>query len=186
MKYGDLVQFDPIESVVQLRSAEDTSTAGNLVKTFVISDEMADRLAEIVFAQLSFDQQADNRGILVVGNYGTGKSHLMATISAVAENAELADHLSNPKVAAAARSVAGRFKVIRAELEATIMPLRDFVCQLLEELPLGSVAWRLHESDRGGNREQDATKGPRCLPPTDGVGFCRILPGAQARPLDYG
>jgi hypothetical protein len=133
MKYGDLVQFDPIESVVQLRSADDTSTAASLVKTFVISDEMADRLADIVFAQLSFDQQADNRGILVVGNYGTGKSHLMSTISAVAENAELADHLSNAKVAAAARAVAGRFKVIRAELEATTMPLRDFVCQLLEE-----------------------------------------------------
>lgn len=47
---------------------------------------MADRLADIVFAQLSFDQQADNRGILVAGNYGTGNSQLMAAISAVAEN----------------------------------------------------------------------------------------------------
>ena len=64
MKYGDLVQFDPIESVVQLRSAEGTSTAANLVKTFVISDEMADRLADIVFAQLSFDQQADTAPVM--------------------------------------------------------------------------------------------------------------------------
>jgi len=39
-----------------------------------------------VFAPLSFDQQADNRGILFVGKYGTSKSHLMATISAVADN----------------------------------------------------------------------------------------------------
>jgi DNA replication protein DnaC len=27
----------------------------------------------------------DNKGLLVVGNYGTGKSHLMSVISALAE-----------------------------------------------------------------------------------------------------
>ena len=52
MKYGDLVQFDPIESVVQLRSADDAKAAERLVSTYVISDEMAERLSGLVFAQL--------------------------------------------------------------------------------------------------------------------------------------
>ena len=45
MKYGDLIQFGPIESVVQLRDADDSRRAARqLVETYVISEEMAERL----------------------------------------------------------------------------------------------------------------------------------------------
>ncbi len=40
MRYGDLIQFEPIESVVQLRDADDVAAARQLVETYVISDEM--------------------------------------------------------------------------------------------------------------------------------------------------
>ena len=33
MKYGDLIQFGPIESVVQLRDADTTTAARQLVET---------------------------------------------------------------------------------------------------------------------------------------------------------
>ena len=74
MKYGELIQFDPIESVVQLRDADKTGAAHHLVNTYVISDEMSERLVDLVIPQLQFEQPVDNKGILVVGNYGTGKS----------------------------------------------------------------------------------------------------------------
>ena len=48
MKYGDLIQFDPIESVVQLRDADKSSAAHQLVNTYVISEEMAERLTQLV------------------------------------------------------------------------------------------------------------------------------------------
>lgn len=73
MKYGDLIQFDPIESVVQLRDADKSSAAHTLVSTYVISEEMAERLIHLVIPQLQFDMPVDNKGLLVVGNYGTGK-----------------------------------------------------------------------------------------------------------------
>ena len=44
MKYGDLIQFDPIESVVQLRDAGKEASAKSLVKTYVISKEMSEKL----------------------------------------------------------------------------------------------------------------------------------------------
>ena len=132
MKYRDLIQFDPIESVVQLRRADETAVARKLVATYVVSDEMAERLSGVAIAQLRFDEPADNRGLLVVGDYGTGKSHLMSVISAVAEWKELADEL-DPRIREAARPIAGRFKVVRAELGATTMDLRNFVCSTLEE-----------------------------------------------------
>lgn len=133
MKYGDLIQFDPIESVVQLRAADKSSNARDLVNTYVISKEMAERLIELVIPQLQFDQPVDNKGILVVGNYGTGKSHLMSVVSSLAEDASLLEVLHHEGVAHASRQIAGRFKVIRTEIGATTMSLRDILVAELEE-----------------------------------------------------
>ena len=133
MKYGDLIQFEPIESVVQLRDADEAAAARQLVDTYVISDEMAEKLTNLVIPQLQFDQPVDNKGLLVVGNYGTGKSHLMSVISGLAENPELASSLSNAEVADAASRITGKFKVVRTEIGATTMSLRDIIVAELEE-----------------------------------------------------
>jgi hypothetical protein len=133
MKYGDLIQFDPIESVVQLRDADKSSAAQHLVNTYVISDEMAERLTQLVIPQMQFDQPVDNKGLLVVGNYGTGKSHLMSVVSSLAADASLLEGLKNDGVRAAAAQIAGRFKVIRTEIGATTMSLRDIIVAELEE-----------------------------------------------------
>ncbi|ROR32576.1 DUF6079 family protein [Inmirania thermothiophila] len=133
MKYGDLIQFEPIESVVQLRDADEAAAARQLVSTYVISDEMAEKLTGLVIRQLQFDQPVDNKGLLVVGNYGTGKSHLMSVISSIAEHADLLSALGNAQVAQAARAIAGKFKVVRTEIGATTMSLRDILVGELEE-----------------------------------------------------
>ena len=38
MKYRDLLKFDPIESVIVLRSADDKKKAEELVSSYVMSD----------------------------------------------------------------------------------------------------------------------------------------------------
>ena len=81
MKYSELIQFQPIESVIELRQANKAAKARELVSTYVISDDMADRLCSLVFPQLQYAKPQDNLGLLIVGNYGTGKSHLMSVIS---------------------------------------------------------------------------------------------------------
>jgi len=133
MKYGDLIQFDPIESVVQLRDANKADAARQLVSTYVISDEMADRLIHLVIPQLQFDTPVDNKGLLIVGNYGTGKSHLMSVVSSIAVDSALLDAIYHADVRDAAARVAGRFKVVRTEIGATTMPLRDILIAELEE-----------------------------------------------------
>ena len=133
MKYEDLIQFDPIETVVQLRDADEADAARRLVSGYVVSDAMAETLSDLIFPQLRYDAPADNKGLLVVGNYGTGKSHLMSVISGIAEHAGLASELSHPKAAEAAQGIAGGFKVVRTEIGATTMSLRDIVAGALEE-----------------------------------------------------
>lgn len=133
MRYGDLVHFEPIETVVQLREADEASSAKKLVNTYVISEEMAEKLIGVTIPNLQFDQPSDNKGLLVVGNYGTGKSHLMSVISSIAEHADLLSALGNAQVAQAAERIAGKFKVVRTEIGATTMSLRDILVGELEE-----------------------------------------------------
>lgn len=133
MKYKDLIQFEPIERIIQLRDANQTDRAKTFVSTYVISDIMADRLVNQVFPRMQIDQPGDAKGMLVVGNYGTGKSHLMSVISAVAEHEELLEEVSNPKVREAAGQITGKFKVIRMEIGSTKMGLRDIITKNIEK-----------------------------------------------------
>jgi len=131
MRYRDLVQFEPIESVIQLLDANRPDEAKKLVATYVISDDMAERITKQLIPQLSFDESVDHKGVLVVGNYGTGKSHLMSVLSLIAEDAAYVPMIRHPKVAEAAGSIAGKFKVHRIEISSQ-MRLRDIITQELE------------------------------------------------------
>jgi len=131
MRYGDLIQFEPIESVIQLLGANRPDEAKKLVATYVISDDMAERITKQMIPQLSFDESVDHKGVLVVGNYGTGKSHLMSVLSLIAEDAAYVPMIRHPKVAEAAGSIAGKFKVHRIEISSQ-MSLRDIITQELE------------------------------------------------------
>jgi len=138
MLYRDLIQFTPIETIIQLRDADKESAAKSLVETYVISDAMANKLVDMAFPQLQFDRPQDNKGVLIVGNYGTGKSHLMSVISAVAERPELREQLTNEKVKDAARTFAGKFKVVRVEIGSVTRGLREI---LLDELQTAMSQW---------------------------------------------
>jgi len=97
--------------VVQLRNADELNTAKQLVSTYVISEEMAEKITSLVVPDLQFDAPSDNKGLMVVGNYGTGKSHLMSVLSAVAEDPSALRVIRNESVANALQRMAGKFKV---------------------------------------------------------------------------
>lgn len=127
MKYSQLIKFNPIEDIIQLNTAADANKAREYVKTYVMSDSMAESLQAPVIEQLQMDEVVDNKGILVVGNYGTGKSHLMSVISAVANDSENLKHLQNPKFAESMTAVAGKFEILRIEIGGVTMSLREII-----------------------------------------------------------
>lgn len=131
MRYGDLIQFEPIESVIQLLNANRPDEAKKLVTSYVMSEDMAERITKQIIPQLSFDESVDHMGVLVVGNYGTGKSHLMSVLSLVAEDPVYQPMIRHPGVAEAAGKIAGKFKVHRIEISSQ-MSLRDIITQELE------------------------------------------------------
>ncbi len=131
MKYSELVNFEPIESVIQLLDANKADEGRRLVSSYVISDAMADRIADVIFPQLGFDPSVDHKGILVVGNYGTGKSHLMSVLSTIAEDESVVAEVRNDKVRSAAGPIGGKFQVLRIEISSR-MSLRDILVQEIE------------------------------------------------------
>lgn len=133
MRYADLINFSPIDSLIQLTAANDKSIATNLVKSYVMSDGMADKLKNNMLTQLRLEDVVDNKGVLLVGNYGTGKSHLMSVISAVALDAGNLAHVQNKKFAEDAKCIAGRFEVLRIEIGASQMSLRNIILNKVKQ-----------------------------------------------------
>lgn len=133
MKYSELISFKPIESTIQLLDANQELKARELVETYVMSDTMADQLKTRLIDQLQMDEVIDNKGVLVVGNYGTGKSHLMSVISAVANDADNLPYLQNQGFAKAMEPIAGKFEVLRIEIGGTRLSLIEVICRNIEE-----------------------------------------------------
>ena len=153
MRYSDLIQFEPIESVIQLLDANRPDEAKKLVATYVMSDDMAERISKQMIPQLSFDESVDHMGVLVVGNYGTGKSHLMSVLSLVGEDAAYLPMIRHPKVATAAEKIAGKFKVHRIEISSQ-MSLRDIITQELENfLEKQGVSYSFPAADKVVNNK---------------------------------
>ena len=127
MKYSELINFQPIESTIQLIEAGEKEEAKKLVQTYVMSDTMAESMKAPVFDQLQMDEVVDNKGVLIVGNYGTGKSHLMSVISSIATDEENIQYLQNQKFADELKCIAGKFEVLRIEIGGVTMPLREII-----------------------------------------------------------
>jgi len=159
MKYRDLVQFEPIRTVIQIQEAKQLDRARELVQTFVISEQIAEAMTDLVFPKLQYTVPEDNMGLFVVGNYGTGKSHLMAVISAIAERKDLLDSLTSEAVKQAADQIAGKFVVCRAELAGTTFDLGDWLFQTLGQfLEQQQVAFTFPPPDKILNLKQVLTE----------------------------
>ncbi|CAI3202769.1 DUF6079 family protein [Clostridium neonatale] len=133
MRYSDIINFSPIETIIQLKEAGDSNKAKSLVESYVMSDQMADKLEATIINELQFDEVVDNKGVLIVGNYGTGKSHLMSVISSIANNEINLEYLKNKNFSRAMERIAGKFEVVRIEIGASENSLRNIVVSELEK-----------------------------------------------------
>lgn len=123
------ISFNPIEQeIIHLKDSNVENNAQNLVKSYVMSDNMAENLRVTLIDQLQMDEVSDNKGVLLVGNYGTGKSHLMSVVSAVANNTAYVDFLGNEKFKEIVKPIAGKYEVLRLELDGITMSLREILC----------------------------------------------------------
>lgn len=142
MKYSDLFSLNPIKSVIKIDQADEHAKAKQLVSTFVITPSLGEAIEHVALPQLDFESGAEGKGIFVVGNYGTGKSHVMGFLSLVAEDASMLDDLKDDAWRPKLERFAGRYKVKRCELGGSTMSFYEIVAFYLEELA-GSCSFEL-------------------------------------------
>lgn len=133
MKYSELISFKPIESTIQLLETADKKVAQDMVQTYVMSDKMAENIKATVIDQLQMEEVVDNKAIMIVGNYGTGKSHLMSVIAAIATDADNLQFAQNKVFAKDMEIVAGKFEVLRLKVDGLTMPLREIILAEIED-----------------------------------------------------
>ena len=133
MKYSALINFESLETIIQLILTTGEKEAKTIINTYVISEEMASRMTNLIFPMLQFKEPKDNKGILIVGNYGTGKTHLMSFLSSIAENSDYLKFIKNEDVRKSAETFAGQFKVHRTEIGGVSTPLRNIIVHELED-----------------------------------------------------
>lgn len=133
MKYSELISFKPIESTIQLLETADKKVAQDMVRTYVMSDTMAENLKATVIDQLQMEEVVDNKAVMIVGNYGTGKSHLMSVIAAVASDAENLAFAQNKRFSQDMAVIAGKFEVLRLKVDGLTMPLREIIFEEIED-----------------------------------------------------
>ena len=134
MKYSELISFSPIESTLQLiQSNSNKAEEINNIKTYVMSEGMAQSMKAPVIDQLQMDEVVDNKGVLIVGNYGTGKSHLMSVISSIAKDADNLQYLQNKTFAKDVECIAGKFEVLRIEIGGVTMSLYDILSGYIQD-----------------------------------------------------
>lgn len=116
MKYNELIQFDPIDEIIKFGQLDNVDYREKLVKTFVCSKTFEDFIIPQICAKLDLNSTIETKGIQIVGNYGTGKSHLMSLFSIIAEDASYLDYVQSQKAQEWLKTIAGKYKVYRFEL----------------------------------------------------------------------
>ena len=118
MKYRDILQFDPITDVIQLDKLESSDYRDDIIKSFVYPDYFVETIIPEIVRNLKFGER-NKKGIQIIGNYGTGKSHLMSLVSLIAENSGYLDKVTNSKANDILAPIAGKYMVHRFEMQTT-------------------------------------------------------------------
>lgn len=119
MKYKDLLNFNPIIEIVKFSQTHKEDYQKNLISTFVFSKAFGENLLPLMIRNLDLEYRGETFGLQIVGNYGTGKSHMMSLVSLIAEKEELLELVSEAGPKEELAKIAGKFNVLRFELGNT-------------------------------------------------------------------
>ena len=116
MKYRDILHFEPITEVIQFDLLDKRDYQLDILRNFVYPDYFLETIIPQIVNNLRFDGR-DKHSIQIVGNYGTGKSHLMSLIILTAQDADNLKELRNDQAKEILEPIAGKFMVHRFELQ---------------------------------------------------------------------
>lgn len=131
MKIGEFFNFEDIQKVIEIESIEDEQ---DLVEKFIISPNLQTDLLGIL-EYLNDKKPERNTSIDVIGNYGTGKSHLLGFLSIILSNPEMVQYIQDDLIREEFSKVNREFLVVKHELPGLDKSLSDiFFYRVREQL----------------------------------------------------
>jgi hypothetical protein len=112
MKIKDLFEYEDIQDVIEIGKIQNEK---ELIEKFVISPDLEKELIDF----LDILGEKKHKSVNIIGNYGTGKSHLLAFISLVFSKPDLIDYIQSVKIKDKLKKFKREFIVVKYELPAT-------------------------------------------------------------------
>jgi len=120
---GRLFNFEQIKDVVDIDADLDESNKRKeLVGSYVISDSLEKQIVEF-FDNL---EKPNHKPNTIIGNYGSGKSHLIGFLISLVEDPTLAEVLKNETIKQIAKKQSRKFFSVQFELQAGQVELKQW------------------------------------------------------------
>ena len=124
MKVKELLNFDEIKDVIDIdNDIDDIDSSRAIVENYIFSKNIKGHLDEMV------PQLADpkHKSAQIIGNYGSGKSHLLALLAAILDNPELVDYIQDEEVKKLfSEHINRNYAVVQFELQSSAAPMSHF------------------------------------------------------------
>ena len=120
---GRLFNFEQIKDVVDIDADLDESNKRKeLLSSYVISDSLEKQIVEF-FDNL---EKPNHKPNTIIGNYGSGKSHLIGFLISLVEDPALAEVLKNETIKQIAKKQSRKFFSVQFELQAGQVELKQW------------------------------------------------------------
>ncbi len=84
MKVGDLIYTPPVRTVIRLADLDNSEMRRHMVESFILTNEVSFTISNIIKKIAA----SSGEGFFVIGNYGSGKSHLLNVLSLITSDTE--------------------------------------------------------------------------------------------------
>ena len=121
MRIGDLFNFEDIQQVIVFDKVKNEQ---EMVEKFVISPNLKAELFQFL-QYLNGEKPEDNISVDVIGNYGTGKSHLLSFLSIILSNPQMVQYIQDEELREEFSKINREFIVVKYELPAQDKKFED-------------------------------------------------------------
>ena len=123
-KISELLEFEEIKEVIDIDIDLDTEESKkSIVKDYIISERLKEYLINLA-ENLS---KPKHKSIIVIGGYGSGKSHLLGWIVSLLENKDFIQYISHEEILSKFKEELNRdFAVVQFELQPGASALSDY------------------------------------------------------------
>lgn len=127
---GKLFNYTIIKDVIDIDTdLKEEESQKELVSSFIVSEGLESQIVDF-FDNL---QMPNHKPVKIVGNYGSGKSHLIAFLVSIITNPELRTYIKNKSVREASSKIERSFFTVQFELQPVDVDLSYFFFRELEK-----------------------------------------------------